>query len=121
QMRAGSFLHRHRQLCLGGLAGAAFLGTPVLVNAQDGQGETILRSISVEAESDSILVQDGYVAKTDRIGTKTDTPLLNVPQSVTVVTQDQIEDQRPRTLNEALSYAAGANPNSFGFDSRYDA
>ena len=42
-------------------------------------------------------------------------------QAISVVTQDQIEDQKPRTLNETLSYTASANPNGFGFDSRYDA
>lgn len=85
------------------------------------QEETVLETITIEAESDDILVQDGYVGKTDRIGTKTDTPLVRLPQAVSVVTQDQIEDQRPRTLNEALTYTAGANPNTFGFDTRYDA
>ncbi|WP_353644969.1 TonB-dependent siderophore receptor [Mesorhizobium sp. WSM2239] len=89
--------------------------------AQDERGVTVLEQITVEAESDDILVQDGYVAKQDRIGTKVDTPIVQIPQAISVVTQDQIEDQKPRTLNEALTYTASANPNSFGFDSRYDA
>ncbi len=88
---------------------------------QDTQGETVLETIVLEAESDDILVQEGYVGKMDRIGTKANTPLVEIPQSISVVTQDQIEDQKPRTLNEALTYTAGANPNTFGFDSRYDA
>src|SRR5690606_23009189 len=87
-------------------------------NAQD---VIVLDRIDIEAESDDILVQDGYVAKEDRIGTKVDTPIAEIPQAISVVTQDQIEDQKPRTLNDALGYTAGANPNSFGFDSRYDA
>lgn len=85
------------------------------------QDVTVLERIEVEAESDDILVQDGYVAQKDRIGAKVDTPVVEIPQSISVVTQDQIEDQKPRTLNESLSYTASANPNSFGFDSRYDA
>ena len=84
-------------------------------------GVTTLEQITVEAESDDVLVQDGYVAMQDRIGTKVDMPIVQIPQAISVVTQDQIEDQKPRTLNEALSYTASANPNSFGFDSRYDA
>ncbi|WP_163272178.1 TonB-dependent siderophore receptor [Chelativorans alearense] len=82
---------------------------------------TVLERLEVEAESDDILVQDGYVAKEDRIGTKVDTPISEIPQAISVVTQDQIEDQKPRTLNETLGYTASTNPNSFGFDSRYDA
>lgn len=89
--------------------------------AANAQEATLLERITVESESDDILVQDGYVAKKDRVGTKVDTPIVQIPQAISVVTQDQIEDQKPRTLNEALSYTAGANPNSFGFDSRYDA
>lgn len=80
-----------------------------------------LDQIRVEAESDDTLVQDGYVAQRDTIGTKVSTPIVQIPQAISVVTQDQIEDQRPRTLNESLGYTASANPNGFGFDSRYDA
>jgi iron complex outermembrane receptor protein len=90
-------------------------------HAQNADQGTVLETIVIEAESDDILVQEGYVAKTDRIGTKVDTPIVQIPQAVSVVTQDQIEDQKPRTLNESLSYTAGANPNTFGYDSRYDA
>ncbi|TCV65509.1 iron complex outermembrane receptor protein [Neorhizobium sp. R1-B] len=89
--------------------------------AQDPNADTTLAPIILESESDDILVQEGYVAKSDRIGTKVDTPIVKIPQAVSVVTQDQIEDQKPRTLNESLSYTAGANPNTFGYDSRYDA
>ncbi len=94
---------------------------PLVPAAANSQEATMLDRLVVEAESDDILVQDGYVAHQDRIGTKVDTPIAEIPQAISVITQDQIEDQRPRTLNEALTYTASANPNSFGFDSRYDA
>ena len=108
--RAGLFL----------TAGVAIFAPHQAVHAQEGQ-TVVLEAVTVEAESDDTLVQDGYVAKQDRLGTKIDTPIAQIPQAISVVTQDQIEDQKPRTLNEALSYTASANPNSFGFDSRYDA
>ncbi|MER8465162.1 TonB-dependent siderophore receptor [Mesorhizobium sp. M1396] len=103
------------------LGGAAMLGQSGAAHAQDGETATMLGKIEVTAQSNEILKQDGYVAKKDRIGTKTDTPLARIPQAVSVVTQKQIEDQKPRTLNETLGYTASANPNSFGFDTRYDA
>ncbi|RWC48024.1 MAG: TonB-dependent siderophore receptor [Mesorhizobium sp.] len=103
------------------LGGAAMLGQPGAALAQDSDTGTVLGTIEVTAQSNEILKQDGYVAKKDRIGTKTDTPLAKIPQAISVVTQKQIEDQKPRTLNETLGYAASANPNSFGFDTRYDA
>ncbi|WP_292434361.1 TonB-dependent siderophore receptor [Mesorhizobium sp.] len=103
------------------LAGTALLGQAWPAVAQESDDATVLGKIEVTAESNDILVQDGYVAKKDRIGTKVDTPIVKIPQAVSVVTQKQIEDQKPRTLNDALGYTASANPNSFGFDTRYDA
>ncbi|MER9949449.1 TonB-dependent siderophore receptor [Mesorhizobium sp. M0047] len=103
------------------LGSAAMLGQSGAAHAQDSETSTMLGNIEVTAQSNEILKQDGYVAKKDRIGTKTDTPLARIPQAISVVTQKQIEDQKPRTLNETLGYTASANPNSFGFDTRYDA
>ena len=74
------------------------------------QEPTQLKRLEFESESDDILVQDGYVAKQDRIGTKVGTPISEIPQAISVVTQDQIEDQKPRTLNETLG-SIGANQN----------
>jgi iron complex outermembrane receptor protein len=110
-----------RALALSLLAGSAALSPLTATLAQDTANTTMLDTIVIESESDDTLVQDGYVAKQDRIGTKVDTPLVKIPQAISVVTQDQMEDQKPRSLNEALSYTASANPNTFGFDSRYDA
>jgi iron complex outermembrane receptor protein len=103
------------------LSSAAAIAPQAKLQAQEAGGTVVLETISVEAESDDTLVQDGYVAKRDRLGTKVDTPIVQIPQAVSVVTQDQIEDQKPRTLNESLGYTASANPNSYGFDTRYDA
>ena len=112
-------LSRFRSFNLSLLSASVISASVIHAAAQE--APTQLQRLEVEAESDDILVQDGYVAKQDRIGTKVDTPIAEIPQAISVVTQDQIEDQKPRTLNETLGYTASANPNSFGFDSRYDA
>lgn len=98
------------------LAGVAALPA----GAQDAP-PILLPEITLESESDTTLVQDGYVPGISRSATKLDTPVGRIPQAVTIITQDQIEDQAPRTLNEALGYSAGANPNNYGFDTRFDA
>ncbi|MFC3571135.1 TonB-dependent receptor plug domain-containing protein [Paracoccus simplex] len=85
------------------------------------EGTIVLDTVVLEAESDTTLVQDGYVPGRSRSATKLDTAVGRIPQAVTIVTQDQIEDQAPRTLNEALGYTAAANPNNYGFDTRFDA
>ncbi|MFT3813045.1 MAG: TonB-dependent siderophore receptor [Acidovorax sp.] len=49
----------------------------------------------------------GYVATRSDSGTKTDTPLAQVPQSVSVVTRHQIDDQAAGSVREALRYTPG--------------
>lgn len=63
---------------------------------------------------------DGYVATRAEVGTKTDTPLLKVPQTINVVTRKQLDDRRVQTLKEALNYTPGIRNDAFGFDNRFD-
>jgi catecholate siderophore receptor len=50
---------------------------------------------------------EGYDAKKSRSSTRTDTPLLDTPQSVTVVTQDLIKDRAVRSIGDAIIYVPG--------------
>lgn len=52
----------------------------------------------------------GYVATRSTTATKTDTPLLDVPQSVSVVTREQIKDQSMRSMADVLRYVPGVTP-----------
>ncbi|QQB36154.1 TonB-dependent siderophore receptor [Achromobacter deleyi] len=58
----------------------------------------------------------------DTIGgsTKTDTPLREVPQSVSVIERREMELRGVRNLNEATRYTAGVLPESQGIDNRVD-
>ncbi|WP_246776833.1 TonB-dependent siderophore receptor [Microvirga sp. VF16] len=67
------------------------------------------------------LSANGYVATSTNAATKTDTPILEIPQSISTVTQEQLEDRKPQTLLDALSYTPGTRVGSYGFDPRYDA
>lgn len=50
---------------------------------------------------------DGYVATSTATATKTNTPLMDVPQSISVVTKEQAKDQGSRDLAKALTYVPG--------------
>ncbi|WP_182086183.1 TonB-dependent siderophore receptor [Aureimonas sp. ME7] len=63
----------------------------------------------------------GYVTQTTRSATKTDTPLVKVPQSVSVVTEEQLDDRNPQTLAEAVGYTPGVRIGAYGLDPRFDA
>lgn len=61
-----------------------------------------------------------YVASTSTAGTKTDTPLKETPQSISVVGQEQMRDQGVQNLQEAIRYVPGVLADGFGYDSRGD-
>lgn len=62
----------------------------------------------------------GYVASRSRTATKTDTPLLETPQSISVVSAARIRDQGSLTVQDSLRYVAGVRGETFGLDSRGD-
>ncbi|MFC4443748.1 TonB-dependent receptor [Caulobacter henricii] len=49
----------------------------------------------------------GYVAVNSVTATKTDTALIDVPQSINVVTREQLDDQAAHSLSDVLRYVAG--------------
>jgi iron complex outermembrane receptor protein len=63
---------------------------------------------------------NGYVAKEGTVGTKTNTPLQEVPQSISTVTRQQLEDRKPLSLGDSLAYVPGVRINQSGFDPRFD-
>lgn len=63
---------------------------------------------------------NGYVANRSSSGTKTNTPIIETPQSVSVISAEQIRDQKPGKLDEVLRYTAGVRAGTFGADTRND-
>ncbi|HWV96215.1 MAG TPA: TonB-dependent siderophore receptor [Xanthobacteraceae bacterium] len=62
----------------------------------------------------------GYLAQQSVTGSKTDTPILEIPQSISVVTQDQIAAQGAQSVNDALEYTPGVSLQSFGSNTFFD-
>ena len=63
---------------------------------------------------------DGYVAKRSATGTKTSTPLIETPQSISVVGAQQIRDTGAQSVVEAVRYSSGLFAQTFGADTRND-
>ncbi len=61
---------------------------------------------------------NGYVATRTASATKTDTPLLETPQSISVISRERYEAQGAQSINEALRYSAGVS--SYGAGTRSD-
>ncbi|WP_162275276.1 TonB-dependent siderophore receptor [Labrys sp. WJW] len=75
--------------------------------AQDRDGGAIeLDPVIVNAEKANGPV-NGYVAQRSATGTKTNAAIVQTPQSISVVTRQQIEAQGARTVSESLRYEPG--------------
>jgi len=68
---------------------------------------TILPMVQVSADKDS-----GYATPRSTTAMKTDTLLRDTPQSVTVITQKQLQDQAPLSMTEAMRYVPGIGVSS---------
>ena len=62
----------------------------------------------------------GFTATDSTTATKTGTPLIETPQSISVVGAGQIEATRSESVPEATRYTAGVRSDTFGFDTRND-
>ena len=51
-----------------------------------------------------------YGARSTRSATRTDTPIRDIPQALTVISESQIEDQALRSIADVLTYVPGATP-----------
>ncbi|UNK40016.1 TonB-dependent siderophore receptor (plasmid) [Shinella sp. H4-D48] len=65
---------------------------------------TALAPIILAGEAGGV---DGYVAGTSTAGTKTDTPILEVPQTINVVTRKEMDDRGVTDFNSAVAYTPG--------------
>ncbi len=84
---------------------------PVEIDATNVTGQ------SLERPTEHVL---GYVAKRNMSATKTDMPIIETPQSLSVVTSDEIRDRQAETMAQALSYTPGFTASSTAFNRTAD-
>ncbi|RQT13537.1 TonB-dependent siderophore receptor [Burkholderia contaminans] len=81
-----------------------------------GAAAAVLPAIDVTGKGDR--ASSGLVGLRTTAGTKTDTPVAEIPQTINLVTAQQIEMTGATDLNQALRYVPGFA--TFGADSRTD-
>ncbi|RWX78564.1 TonB-dependent siderophore receptor [Neorhizobium lilium] len=86
--------------------------------AQSAVENTTLAPIVLQSGDDSGTGPvKGYVAKQSTTGSKTDTPLKEIPQSVSVIGREELDDRGVITkVDEALSYTPGILTQPYGSD-----
>ncbi|WP_422368579.1 TonB-dependent siderophore receptor [Pelagibius sp.] len=80
--------------------------------SEEGSGPMRLGAVVVEGTRESPYGPvDGYVANRSATGTKTNTPIIETPQSISVVTRDQMDARAVQNVGEAVQYNAGVRSN----------
>lgn len=106
------------------MAGTSLLALALPAASQDAaetdQATVTLDTVVLTATTGTQAPADGYVATYSQIATKSDIPLAETQQSVSVVTNQQIRDQGAENLGQALGYTAGVLAEPFGKDPRFD-
>ena len=95
------------------------LGTPQLAQDSESEEPITLAPVTVEGQGESATGPvDGYVATQSTTGSKTDTPIIETPQSISVVTADQMDAQAAGSLGESFRYTPGITAEQWGTDMR---
>ncbi|WP_035715343.1 TonB-dependent siderophore receptor [Azorhizobium doebereinerae] len=111
-----------RSLLLLGVAASGLMsGAAHAQQAAAPSSLVILDTVNVETDKETPTGPvEGYVAHQTVTGSKTATPIVEVPQSISVVTRDQMDDRAVQNLGQALDYSAGVVSQPFGTDPRFD-
>ncbi|HCT2005712.1 TPA: ferrichrome porin FhuA [Escherichia coli] len=96
-------------------------------------GMSVYAQAAVEPKEDTITVTAApapqesawgpaatIAARQSATGTKTDTPIQKVPQSISVVTAEEMALHQPKSVKEALSYTPGVAVGTRGASNTYD-
>jgi len=102
-------------------------GTVVVVavsGATNGDG-MVLDPVRIVANSDQDTgpknaITDSFVAPRSLTGSKTDTPVLDDPAAVSVITQKEMETRNVQDVQQVVAYSAGVQSGEYGSDVRYD-
>ncbi len=94
-----------------------FLVGAVLAGPGIAQGQA---TETVEDIGPVVVTAERYVSNEGTVASKSDIPLVEMPQSVSVVSRDMIDLLNWTSLNESVRYSAGATGEAFGPDERYD-
>ncbi len=82
---------------------AAMLANPTPVRAEAGE------AFGLAPENQIVITghSEGYRATDSRTATKTDTQLIDVPQSIQVITREKLDDQAQHSIADVLRYVPG--------------
>lgn len=99
----------------------------IALSLASGSAVAVEQTMSVNANASSESAESGWgpsatvAAKRSATGTKTDTPIEKNPQSVSVVTRQEMDIHQPASVKEALGYTTGVMVGNRGASNVIDA
>jgi len=110
-----------KQMLIGsGLEARISGGAITIFDSSDGAILPEVRVKAVAARETAVSATTGYRPRRSLTATKTDVPLSETPQAISVVSREQIEDLAAISVGDVLNYASGVRSNAYGVDSRGD-
>src|SRR5688572_16927106 len=94
------------------------LATSSRAQQPDPGGAIALPTLEIEGRR-AVQPQRGFVPQQATTGTKTDTPLIETPQAISVITRDQMDMRQVQSLTEAMRYTPGIRADAYGDNPRY--
>ena len=99
---------------------AAAVALLTTVSAHAAEGADVADPVPLDAVTVTGTAASPYGTQASGTGTKTDTLLIETPQSLSVITAEAMRDQGVQTVQDALRYTAGVMADAYGNDSRGD-
>lgn len=75
---------------------------------------------STPSEDEAVIVVTATGQSSATSSTKTNTPIIESPQAISIISREEIDLRASPTIADALSYTAGVQAEAFGIDSRVD-
>ncbi|HWB50396.1 MAG TPA: TonB-dependent siderophore receptor [Stellaceae bacterium] len=97
--------------------------TVTLEKQESTTGAMALPAVQVEGQGSTETATgpvQGYIARQSATATKTDTPLLETPQAVSVIGREQVEAQGAQTVAQATHYTPGVTAGQDPVENRFD-
>jgi iron complex outermembrane receptor protein len=116
--------HRiNRSVCAALLGGTAMIVFTAPAMAQDTPvptGASSTPNETMESDGDIIVRAPNYVPSGSMSATKSDAPLIETPQSISVISRDQIDLLSFVDVQQAVRYTSGIVGENYGPDLRFD-
>lgn len=77
-------------------------------------------SSSDAVQLETVIATGVTPASVPQTGTKTASPLVEIPQSITAITRESLDEQNVQSLNQALRFVPGIQSEQYGIDNVFD-